>query len=164
MYWKIPFTIYILVECPRSAEFEFSPNFKQLSTSAQLLQFTYDEVCTRSKQDIKPTPNLFPPLLLITLVIVKHWSINTFYFILRQKADRLVPKYKRQVTTWQVSRHVERRFHSRESNCQPLPWDLGMSPLSFGSLGSSRSTSTHCQVHEEWTSRSNYGDSTDEHN
>ena len=33
---------------------------------------------------------------------------------------------------------VERRFHSREWNIQPLPWDLGISPPSSSSLGLSR--------------------------
>ena len=35
-------------------------------------------------------------------------------------------------------RHVERRFHSQDSNRQPLPWDLGISPPSSDSLRSSR--------------------------
>ena len=35
---------------------------------------------------------------------------------------------------------VKRRFHSRESNRQPLPWNLGISPPSSSSLGSSRTT------------------------
>ena len=33
---------------------------------------------------------------------------------------------------------VERRFHSHGSTCQPLPSNLDNSPLSFSSLGSSR--------------------------
>jgi hypothetical protein len=33
---------------------------------------------------------------------------------------------------------VERRFHNWESNYQPLPWDLGISPPSSSSLGSSQ--------------------------
>ena len=40
-------------------------------------------------------------------------------------------------TTWQVIRQVERRFHSRDSNRQPLPWDLGIPLPSPGSLRSS---------------------------
>ena len=61
-----------------------------------------------------------------------------FYFFLRQKADRPTPKHRRQFTTWQVFRQVERRFHSRDSNRQPLPWDLGIPLPSPGSLRSSR--------------------------
>ena len=48
------------------------------------------------------------------------------------------PKHMRQLTTWQVLCQVERRFHTRELNHQPLPWDLGVSPPSSNSLGSSR--------------------------
>ena len=59
-------------------------------------------------------------------------------FFLRQKADRPAPKHRRQFTTWQVFRQVERRFHSRDSNHQPLPWDLGIPLPSPGSLRSSR--------------------------
>ena len=63
-----------------------------------------------------------------------------FFFFLRQKADRPTPKHIRQLTTWQVFCQVERRFHNRESNRQPLPWDLGISPPSSSSLGSSRTS------------------------
>ena len=48
------------------------------------------------------------------------------------------PKQKRQLTNWQVLRQVERTFHSWESNRQPFPRDLGISPPSSSSLGSSR--------------------------
>ena len=68
-------------------------------------------------------------------------SIDFFIYLftfLRQKDDRPTPKPMRQLTTWQVFCQVERRFHSQESNRQPLPWDLGISPLSSSSLGSSR--------------------------
>jgi hypothetical protein len=34
--------------------------------------------------------------------------------------------------------HVKRRCHSRELNRRPLPWDLGVSPPSSSSLGSSK--------------------------
>ena len=64
-----------------------------------------------------------------------------FFFFGRQKADRRAPKHKRQFTTWQVFRQVERRFHSRDSNCQPFPWDLGIPLPSPGSLRSSRTRS-----------------------
>ena len=40
---------------------------------------------------------------------------------------------------------VERRYHSWDSNRQPLPWDLGISPPSSNSLGSSRT------VKEYWS-------------
>ena len=43
---------------------------------------------------------------------------------LRQKADMQVLEHMRQLTTWQVFCQVYRGFHSRESNRQPLPWDL----------------------------------------
>ena len=48
-----------------------------------------------------------------------------FFSFLRQKADKPTPKHRRRLTTWQVFRQVERRFHSRDSNRQPLPWELG---------------------------------------
>ena len=55
----------------------------------------------------------FPPILNIS-------NIHQHLFIfLRQKADRPMPKHRRQFTTWQVFRQVERRFHSRDSNRQP---------------------------------------------
>ena len=50
------------------------------------------------------------------------------------------PKHKRQSIIGQVLCQVHRRFHSRESNRQPLPWNLGISPPSSGTLGSSRTT------------------------
>ena len=41
----------------------------------------------------------------------------------------------RQLTTWQVLCQVERRFRSRKSNRQPLPWDVGISPPSSNNFG-----------------------------
>ena len=70
--------------------------------------------------------------------MVKKIVEGIFIYFLRQKADRPAPKHRRQFTTWQVFRQVERRFHSRDSNCQPLPWDLGIPLPSPGSLRSSR--------------------------
>ena len=64
------------------------------------------------------------------------------YLFWRQKVDMPVPKHGRQLTIWQVFRQVERIFRNRDSNWQPLLWDLGISPPSFGSLRSSR-TSDH---------------------
>ena len=40
---------------------------------------------------------------------------------------REAPKHMRHLTTLQVLCQVKRRFHSRESNHQPLPWDLDIS-------------------------------------
>ena len=51
-----------------------------------------------------------------------------FILFLRQKADMPMSSF------WQV----ERRFHARESNRQPLPQDMGISPASSSSLRSSR--------------------------
>jgi hypothetical protein len=50
---------------------------------------------------------------------VRH--VFLFFLFLRQKVDRPAPKHRRQLTTWQVLSQVERRFHSRGSNRQPLP-------------------------------------------
>ena len=47
------------------------------------------------------------------------------------------PKHTRQLTTWKVFYQVERIFRSWESKCQPLPWDVDISPPSSSSLGSS---------------------------
>ena len=58
-------------------------------------------------------------------------------FILKQKSDRPAPKYRRQLITWQVCWPVERSFHNRELNHQPLPWELGVSPPSSCILRSS---------------------------
>ena len=69
-------------------------------------------------------------------------STGPYIALLRQKADRQAPKHRRRLTTWQVFRQVERRFHSRDSNRQPLPWDLGISPPSSNSLRSSRTPHT----------------------
>ena len=60
------------------------------------------------------------------------------FIFLRQKADGLAPEHTRQFTTLQVFYQVERRFHIRELNRQPLPWDLGISPPSSNCLGSHR--------------------------
>ena len=49
-----------------------------------------------------------------------------------------VSKHRRKLTTWQVFRQVEWRFHCRDLNCQPLPWDSGISPPSSDSLRSSQ--------------------------
>ena len=38
---------------------------------------------------------------------------------------------------------VERRFHGRKLNRQPLPWDLGFSPPSCNNLGSSKTFPLH---------------------
>jgi hypothetical protein len=52
---------------------------------------------------------------------VARFTSAIFIFIfLREKTDRLAPKYKRQLTTRQVFRQVERRFHSWNSRRQPL--------------------------------------------
>ena len=56
-----------------------------------------------------------------------------FILFLRQKADRPMSSICQ----------VERRFHSHESNHQPLPWDLGISPPSSSSLRSSRTINLH---------------------
>ena len=56
----------------------------------------------------------------------------------RQKVDRPAPKHMIRLTTWQIFRQVERRFHNQESIRWPLPWDLGISPPSSSSLRSSR--------------------------
>ena len=70
-----------------------------------------------------------------------------FIFFMKQKADRLVPKHMRHLTIWQVFRQVERRFHSRESNRQPLPWDLGIPTPSSGSLGLSWTVNAYTWQH-----------------
>ena len=75
---------------------------------------------------IPPIPPNTSKLVFLELVIFKKK--------LRQKADRPTPKHKRQLTTWQVFHQVERKFHIQDSNRQPLPRDLGISPPSFGSL------------------------------
>jgi hypothetical protein len=80
----------------------------------------------------------FPPLLMSCTSCSYHraicvrviMSIFFFFFFfsitksssfLRQKAEKPMPKHKRQLTTWQVFCQVERRFRIRESNRQPLP-------------------------------------------
>ena len=79
------------------------------------------------------------------------WITNCIYFIFeRKKADKPVPKHRRQWTTWQIFCQVERRFHSHESNRQPLPWDLGISPPSSGSSGSSRTMNRTMYSHEKF--------------
>ena len=76
---------------------------------------------------------------LLPIIMMMIMYILFYSFHLRHKADRPLPKHKRQlITTWQVFCQVERRLHNWESNRQPLPWDLGISPPSSNSLGSSR--------------------------
>ena len=38
------------------------------------------------------------------------------FFLFRQKADMPATKHRLQLTTWQVFRHIERRFHSLTYN------------------------------------------------
>ena len=64
---------------------------------------------------------------------VHSWRFFCVFFW--RKADRLAPKHMRRLTTWKVLCEVEGRFHNRESNHQPLPWDLSISPPSSNSLG-----------------------------
>jgi hypothetical protein len=56
------------------------------------------------------------------------------------------PKHMRLLTR-QVFGQVERRFHSQESNRQPLPLDLSISPSSFSSLRSSRPNYIKYDIH-----------------
>ena len=65
----------------------------------------------------------------------KFSTILLLLFFLKHKSNMPTPKHTRQLTTWQVFCQVERKFQSRELNRQPLPWDLGISPLSSSSLG-----------------------------
>ena len=63
-----------------------------------------------------------------------------FYFIFWDRR----PTCQRQ-STWgnwppSIFGQVERRFHNRESNRQPLPWGLGISPPSSSRLMSSGTT------------------------
>ena len=69
------------------------------------------------------------------------FSIFIFYLFGETEGRQANAKHRRQLTTWQVFRQVERRFHSQDSNRQPLPWDLGIPLSSPSSLRSSRTTS-----------------------
>ena len=71
----------------------------------------------------------------------QYWSL---YFIFLKFRERR-PTCHRQSTrgSWPPSNflyQVERRFHSRETNRQPIPWDLGISPPPSNTLGSSHTT------------------------
>ena len=68
--------------------------------------------------------------------IVQFFLLLYYYYYFRQEGERSASKYRRQLVTWQVFYQVERRFHSWESNRQPLPWGLGISLSSSSSLGS----------------------------
>jgi hypothetical protein len=64
-----------------------------------------------------------------------RWS---FFVFLRQKVDMPASKH---IGSWSPGKfvcQVKRRFHSWELDRQPFPWDLGISPPSSSSLGSSR--------------------------
>ena len=50
------------------------------------------------------------------------------------------------VGSWSLC-HEERRFHDWESNRQLLRLDSGISPLSYGNLGSSRTFALTCMTH-----------------
>ena len=54
------------------------------------------------------------------IIIIYIYIIYFFGFLFETEADRPAPKHRSQLTTWQVFCQVERRFHSRESNYQPL--------------------------------------------
>ena len=60
------------------------------------------------------------------------------------------PKHMGHMITWQVLCVVERRFHRQESNRQPLPRDLGISPPSSSSLGSSSTKYIYVYILEEF--------------
>ena len=66
------------------------------------------------------------------------WFYLFFSFFFRQKVDRPAPKHRRQLTNCQIFCQIERRFHNRDLNRQPLSWYSGISPPSSGSLKSSR--------------------------
>ena len=95
-----------------------------------------------------------PPSILLMIkfrMVIIFWARSPTSFLFssfsRPKADRQAPKHMRQLTTWQVLCQVERRFHSRESNRQPLPWYLGISPSSSNSLGPSWTKSNLFSTH-----------------
>ena len=81
-----------------------------------------------------------------------YWNVKSFFsrffdLILLNLRDRW-PTGQRQSLggNWPPSKflcQVERRFHSQESNRQPFPWDLGISPPSLISSGSSRTIGPH---------------------
>lgn len=75
-----------------------------------------------------------------TCVFVGSMSPWIFFWIFfwRHKADKPSPKHMRKLTIKQVFCQVQWRFHSRDSNRQPLSWDLSISPPSPNSLGSTR--------------------------
>jgi hypothetical protein len=80
-------------------------------------------------------------LTMYTYIYMLYACIHTFiptYHSNNINDDMPTPKHKRQLTTCQVSCQVERIFYSLESNRQPLPWDLGISPSSSNSSRSSR--------------------------
>ena len=84
----------------------------------------------------------------IMQIITIFLFLFDFLFFWRQKADMPSPKQRRQLTTWQVFYQVDMRFHSRESNHQPLPWELGICPPSSNNLGSSRTI--HNNILWDW--------------
>ena len=64
----------------------------------------------------------FYTILILGAILSRPLRFSFFLFLfLRQKVDWPAPKHRRQFTTWQVFHQVERRFHSRDSNRQPLP-------------------------------------------
>ena len=71
-----------------------------------------------------------------------------FFFFFETEGRQANAKHRRQLTTWQVFCQVERRFHSRDSNRQSLPWDLGIPLPSPGSLRPSR---TRFSIDSYWS-------------
>ena len=47
---------------------------------------------------------------------------NTFLFFFETEGRQANAKHRRQLTTWQIFRQVERRIHNQDSNRQPLPF------------------------------------------
>ena len=50
-----------------------------------------------------------------------RFTILFSFFLFETEGRQANPKHRRQLTTWQVFRQVERRFHGWDSNRQPLP-------------------------------------------
>ena len=81
-----------------------------------------------------------------------HWKLCygienflSFPFFLETEGRHAGTKAHEAVDHLTSFRQVKRRFHSPDSNHQPLPWDLGISPPSSVSLRSSRTNIENLQ-------------------
>ena len=78
------------------------------------------------------------PSFLSCLIFFRFYNWPFFFFFFETEVQQANTKAHKGVHHLGSFHQVERKFHSQDSNRQPLPWNLGISPPSSNSLRSSR--------------------------